>query len=167
MTLIIRCSLEGHIVRYFFYFFYLFSWRTDHEQSEALPLLLLQQHISQWVFYFIFLLEARKKQFKQRGVSLQLTEDDRDASQKKVTTYYKDLVKSQDLKINELQTRVNMLQMEIALLGEADTKELISKISELSEELASKNETIENLRKKCRIGIPDNINTPYRCLFGI
>jgi hypothetical protein len=39
--------------------------------------------------------------------------------------------------------------MEIALLGETDTRELITKISELSNELATKNETIDNLYKKC------------------
>ena len=72
-----------------------------------------------------------------------------DGEQKKVTQYYKDLVKNQDTKINELQNRINMLQMEIALVGEGDGKELMSKVTELSEELTTKNSLIENLTKKC------------------
>lgn len=50
-----------------------------------------------------------------------------DGEQKKVTQYYKDLVKNQDTKITELQNRINMLQMEIALVGEGDSKELMAK----------------------------------------
>jgi len=72
-----------------------------------------------------------------------------DSEQKKMTQFYKDLVKTQDQKIVELQTRINMLQMEIALTAEGDVKTTAAKVVELQEEVRSKDSLIDSLTRKC------------------